>query len=173
MQGKQRFTNATIVTPNSLQDKDLLLDKGSIVDIIDKEKSTSNDWQIVNANNNYIFPGMIDVLQHGFLNHLYIDIEKNCIVNNSKYLPAFGVTGYLPSISCLPPDKTAQILTSLSEECDLSKDGSRVLGIHSEGPCFVLPGAHNPKNLLKKTIERLVEHFLLYSSNISNVPIIS
>ena len=152
MQGKQRFTNATIVTPNSLQDKDLLLDKGSIVDIIDKEKSTSNDWQIVNANNNYIFPGMIDVLQHGFLNHLYIDIEKNCIVNNSKYLPAFGVTGYLPSISCLPPDKTAQILTSLSEECDLSKDGSRVLGIHSEGPCFVLPGAHNPKNLLKPSV---------------------
>jgi N-acetylglucosamine-6-phosphate deacetylase len=153
MQEKQRFTNGDIVTPYSLQNKDLLVDRGSIVDIIDREKSTSDDWKIIDVNNNYIFPGMIDVLQHGFLNHLYIDVDKDCIANNSKNLPAFGVTGYLPSTSCLPPNRTAKILTALSEECDLSKNGSRVLGIHSEGPCFALPGAHNPKNLLKPSVK--------------------
>ena len=153
MQAKLRFTNVTIVTPNSLQNKDLLLDGDTIVDIVDRENQISDDWKIINGDNNYLFPGMIDVLQHGFLNYLYIDTEKNCVSNNSKDLPAFGVTGYLPSTSSLSPDRNVQVLTALSEECDLSKDGSRVLGIHSEGPCFSLPGAHNPKNLRNPSIK--------------------
>ena len=153
MQDKLRFSNITIVSPNSLQNKDLLVDAGFIVDIVDREKSISEDWQVLNGNNNYIFPGMIDILQHGFLNYLYIDAEKNCVADNSKNLPSFGVTGYLPSISSLPPDRTAKILSILSAECDVSKNGSRVLGIHSEGPCFALPGAHNPKNLQKPSVK--------------------
>ena len=153
MQEKQRITNSTLITPNSLENKDLLIDQDRIVDIIDKEQIISDDWQTVDGNNHYLFPGMIDVLQHGFLDYLYNDTLPNCVANNSKDLPAFGVTAYLPSISSLPPDKTGKVLTALAKECDLSKKGSRVLGIHSEGPCFSVPGAHNPKNLLNPSIE--------------------
>jgi N-acetylglucosamine-6-phosphate deacetylase len=96
---------------------------------------------------------MIDVLQHGFLNYLYGHAEENCAVDNAKLLPEVGVTGFLPSTPCLPPEQTHELLNNLSNDIDKSKEGARILGIHSEGPCFALPGAHNPKNLRNPTVE--------------------
>ena len=95
---------------------------------------------------------MIDVLQHGFLNYLYGHAEENCAVDNSKLLPSVGVTGFLPSTPCLPPEKTKTLLNALSNDIDKAKEGARVLGIHSEGPCFALPGAHDPKNLRNPSV---------------------
>tara|TARA_B100000579_G_scaffold429624_1_gene441700 strand:+ start:2025 stop:3203 length:1179 start_codon:yes stop_codon:yes gene_type:complete len=153
MQGKQLITNVTLVTPHMEENKDLLIDQERIVDIIDRGTSNNENWKIVDGKNNFLFPGMIDVLQHGFLNYMYGDAEKNCTVDNAKILPSVGVTGFLPATPCLPPEKTKQLLNSLSNDIDNAKEGARVLGIHSEGPCFALPGAHDPKNLRQPSVE--------------------
>ena len=160
MQDKLRFTNVTLVTPTSLENKDLLISGERIDGIVDRNESISEDWQSIDGNDHYIFPGMIDLLQHGFLDYLYNDVASNCIVDNSRDLPKVGVTGFLPSISSIPSETTANVLTALAKECDLAKEGTRILGIHSEGPCFALAGAHNPKNLLNPSIhlaEKLIE----------------
>ena len=77
MQAKQRFTNVTLVTPIGEKNQDLLIEGDHIVDIVDRDSSVSDDFQIYDGGDNYIFPGMIDVLQHGFLNYLYGHAEKN------------------------------------------------------------------------------------------------
>ncbi len=152
MQHKQRFTNVTLVTPYGEEDKDLLIEGDKIFDILNPNENISDDWKIINGQNNFIFPGMIDVLQHGFLNYLYGHAEENCTADNSKILPSVGVTGFLPSTPCLPPEKTKTLLNALSNDIDKAKEGARVLGIHSEGPCFALPGAHDPKNLRNPSV---------------------
>ena len=152
MQHKQRFTNVTLVTPYGEEDKDLLIDGDKIVDILNPNENISDEWKIIDGQNNFIFPGMIDVLQHGFLNYLYGLAEENCTVVNFKILPSVGVTGFLPSTPCLPPEKTNTLLNALSNDIDKAKEGARVLGIHSEGPCFALPGAHDPKNLRNPSV---------------------
>ena len=152
MQHKQRFTNVTLVTPYGEEDKDLLIDGDKIVDILNPNENISDEWKIIDGKNNFIFPGMIDVLQHGFLNYLYGHAEENCTADNSKILPSVGVTGFLPSTPCLPPEKTKTLLNALSNDIDKAEEGARVLGIHSEGPCFALPGAHDPKNLRNPSV---------------------
>ena len=87
MQAKQRFTNVTLVTPIGEKNQDLLVKDNLIVDIVDRDSSVSDDFQIYDGEDNYIFPGMIDVLQHGFLNYLYGHAEENCTVDNAKLLP--------------------------------------------------------------------------------------
>ena len=157
---KQRFTNVTLITPLGEFKKDLLIQGDKIIDIIEKDHDTSENWKIIDCNDNYIFPGMIDVLQHGFMNYLYGHAEENCIVENAKILPSVGVTGFLPSTPCLPPETTGKFLNSLSNDIENAKEGSRALGIHSEGPCFALAGAHDPKNLRNPSIplaEELLE----------------
>jgi N-acetylglucosamine-6-phosphate deacetylase len=62
-------------------------------------------------------------------------------------LLARGVTGFLPSISCVPPDAMDGILERLSAQTEKAR-GARALGVHSEGPCFALPGAHNLENIV-------------------------
>ena len=163
MQAKQRFTNVTLITPTGEKSQDLLVDDGFIVDIIEKDTQIDANFQIIDGNNNYIFPGMIDVLQHGFLNYLYGHAEENCAVDNAKILPSVGVTGFLPSTPCLPPEQTHELLNNLATDIDKVKEGARVLGIHSEGPCFSLPGAHNPKNLRNPSIDLAEE--LIRSTN--------
>jgi len=163
MQAKQRFTNVTLITPTGEKSQDLLVDDGLIVDIIEKDTQIDANFQIIDGNNNYIFPGMIDVLQHGFLNYLYGHAEENCAVDNAKILPSVGVTGFLPSTPCLPPEQTHKLLNNLATDIDKVKEGARVLGIHSEGPCFSLPGAHNPKNLRNPSIDLAEE--LIRSTN--------
>ena len=163
MQAKQRFTNVTLITPTGEKSQDLLVDDGFIVDIIEKDTQIDANFKIIDGNNNYIFPGMIDVLQHGFLNYLYGHAEENCAVDNAKILPSVGVTGFLPSTPCLPPEQTHELLNNLATDIDKVKEGARVLGIHSEGPCFSLPGAHNPKNLRNPSIDLAEE--LIRSTN--------
>ena len=153
MQAKQRFTNVTLVTSIGEKNQDLLIEGDHIVDIVDRDSSVSDDFQIYDGGDNYIFPGMIDVLQHGFLNYLYGHAEKNCTIDNAKLLPGVGVTGFLPATPCLPPEQTHELLNNLSNDIDRAKEGARILGIHSEGPCFSLPGAHNPKNLRNPSVE--------------------
>ena len=160
MQHKQRFTNVTLVTPSGEEDKDLLIEGDKIAQILNRNENLSDDWKIIDGHNNYIFPGMIDVLQHGFMNYLYGHAEENCTVDNAKLLPSVGVTGFLPSTPCLPPETTGNFLNALSNDIDKAKEGARVLGIHSEGPCFALAGAHDPKNLRNPSIplaEELLE----------------
>ena len=163
MQAKQRFTNVTLITPTGEKSQDLLVDDGFIVDIIEKDAQIDSNFQNIDGDNNYIFPGMIDVLQHGFLNYLYGHAEENCAVDNAKILPSVGVTGFLPSTPCLPPEQTHELLNNLATDIDKVKEGARVLGIHSEGPCFSLPGAHNPKNLRNPSIDLAEE--LIRSTN--------
>ena len=160
MQHKQRFTNVTLVTPTGEEDKDLLTQGDKIVQILNRNENLSDDWRIIDGDNSYIFPGMIDVLQHGFMNYLYGHAEENCTVDNAKLLPSVGVTGFLPSTPCLPAETTGNFLNALSNDIDKAKEGARVLGIHSEGPCFTIAGAHDPKNLRNPSLalaEELLE----------------
>ena len=113
MQAKQRFTNVTLVTPIGEKNQDLLIEDDHIVDIVDRDSSVSDDFQIYDGKDNYIFPGMIDVLQHGFLNYLYGHAAENCTVDNAKLLPEVGVTGFLPSTPCLPPEPPHELLINL------------------------------------------------------------
>ena len=102
MQHKQRFTNVTLVTPSGEEDKDLLIEGDKIAQILNRNENLSDDWKIIDGHNNYIFPGMIDVLQHGFMNYLYGHAEENCTVDNAKLLPSVGALSYthlpLPTI---------------------------------------------------------------------------
>ena len=87
MQAKQRFTNVTLVTPFGEKNQDLLVEDDLIVDIVDRDASVNNEFKIFDGKNNYIFPGMIDILQHGFMDYLYGHAEENCTVDNAKLLP--------------------------------------------------------------------------------------
>ncbi|MCZ4345567.1 amidohydrolase family protein [Devosia neptuniae] len=143
---KQNWTGALVVTPAGVVLRDLLVSGDRIVGLSLPGSVTSADWQTVDCRGKIIVPGIIDVLQHGFDVNLYSDATPDGVADSSGKLLARGVTGFLPSIGCQPPAEFADVLGRLSDACELAQ-GARALGIHSEGPCFNSPGAHNPQNL--------------------------
>lgn len=151
-QVKQRWRNATLVTPEGEVARDLLIDGDRFGAIIDRETETGGDWRDVDAAGRILFPGLIDLLQHGYDVHLYNDAAPGCVAHSSNLLLARGVTGFLPTISCLASGTLEHTLERLAQECEAAS-GARALGIHSEGPCFSSPGAHNPRNIQQPSAE--------------------
>ena len=149
---KQRWRNATLVTPDGAVEKDLLVDGGRFSAIVERNSSTSEDWEAIDATGRLLYPGIIDLLQHGFDVNLYCDTTPGAVAHSAELLLARGVTGFLPSIPCVAPETMEGVLTRLSNDIGKAK-GARPLGIHSEGPCFASPGAHNPKNIVLPSVE--------------------
>lgn len=149
---KHRWRNATLITPQGEAARDLLVENGRIAAIVEWDSSTSEDWQSTDATGKIIFPGIIDLLQHGFDVNLYNDAADGAVAHSSQLLLARGVTGFLPSISCLPRGTLEATLERLSAQTEQAM-GSRALGVHSEGPCFASPGAHNVKNIIPPSAE--------------------
>lgn len=149
---KQRWRNATLITPHGEAARDLLVDKGRFAGIVEREAGTSDDWETVDVTGRIIFPGIIDLLQHGLDVHLYNDALPGSVAHSSQLLLARGATGFLPSISCLARGTLEHTLGRLGEEVE-GATGARALGIHSEGPCFGSPGAHNIENISMPSVE--------------------
>ncbi|MDR3475133.1 MAG: amidohydrolase family protein [Devosia sp.] len=141
-----------MVTPEGQLAADLLVEGERFSAMVSRTTATGEDWQVIDGRGAIAFPGIIDLLQHGYDTHLYNDTEQGAVARNSELLAARGVTGFLPSISCLPPAETAGTLTRLSRQLSEAK-GARALGVHSEGPCFGSPGAHNPENVQAPSVE--------------------
>lgn len=152
MQVKHRWKNVGVVTPDALVQADLLVEDGRFREIIARGETTGADWQIVDGQGQIIIPGIIDVLQHGMSRYLYSDVDAGAIADVSEFLLAHGTTGFLPSIGCLPDGKLQSVLSGLAAQC-ADAGGAQALGIHSEGPCFALSGAHNPENILQPSSE--------------------
>lgn len=159
---KQRWRNATLITPQGEAARDLLVENGRFAGTIDRDFSTSDDWQSVDAGGRILFPGIIDLLQHGLDVNLYNDTAEGAVAHSSQLLLARGVTGFLPSISCLPRGTLEGVLERLSTQTEQAA-GARALGVHSEGPCFASPGAHNVQNILSPSAE--LAHTMLSASN--------
>jgi N-acetylglucosamine-6-phosphate deacetylase len=140
-----------LVTPNGALEQDLLIENGRFRAIIERDSNTGADWENIAADGRLIYPGLIDLLQHGFDVHLYADTTPDAVKSNSELELARGVTGFLPSIPCVAPGTLAGVLGRLAADVAQAR-GARALGIHSEGPCFAAPGAHNPRNIVLPSV---------------------
>lgn len=148
---KKRWSNVTVVTAEAHIANDLLIDGERFAGLVARDARIGDNWQPVDGHGAVLYPGMVDLLQHGFGRHLYNDTTPGAVAENSLMLAGHGVTGFLPSISCLPPSQMEGVLERLAAQCPEVK-GARALGIHSEGPCFGSPGAHNPENIVPPSL---------------------
>lgn len=159
---KQRWRNATLITPNGEAANDLLVENGRFAAIVERGASTSEDWESIDSSGKILFPGIIDLLQHGLDVNLYNDTADGAVAHSSQLLLERGATAFLPSISCLPRSTLEGVLERLSAQTEQAR-GARALGVHSEGPCFGSPGAHNINNIQAPSVE-LAETMLAATS---------
>ena len=142
----QRWTDVSIVTPGGVVAHDLLVQGERIAAIVTPDTPSGEGWERIDGRGAVLFPGMIDLLQHGMGRHQYGLGTPGMVAENAEALLARGCTGFLPSFGCTPTSGMVAILRNLAAQCR-GATGARALGVHSEGPCFGLPGAHNPANL--------------------------
>lgn len=90
--------------------------------------------QINEYGNSFITPGLIDIHVHGLRGFDTMDLEANSIQQISGHLARRGITGFLPTLQTAPKNELLKALTRADKAAKTESIGSKVLGIHLEGP---------------------------------------
>lgn len=154
--------NGEVLLENKFyKDKVVLLDGTIIYDIIDKSIFDTNykDIEIINASNNLIVPGFIDLQLNGcggvlFNDDISIQSLKTMYNTNLKT----GCTSFAPTLITTSAEniiKAIELMESIEDKKNIG-----VLGLHLEGPYISTEkkGIHNPKFIKSpeiKVIERI------------------
>jgi N-acetylglucosamine-6-phosphate deacetylase len=136
-------------------DAAVLVDNGRITWVGAGRPPASADRELIAGPGEMIAPGFIDLQVNGFNGH---DAAQgaDAISAISGLLPAYGVTGFLPTIISSPLSEVREFVHAVQVA---AAPGARVLGAHVEGP-FLNPafrGAHEKANLAEPTPDRIAE----------------
>lgn len=153
--------NGKIVLKDRVLYGKALVFEEKIADIVDNE-DVPTGAEIIDANGNYVAPGLIDVHIHGYLGEDTSDCKPEGIRIMSEGLVKKGVTGWLPTTVTIPRKelvKAASVIRGLIEESKTWK-GTAILGLNAEGP-YVNPakkGAQNEDYIQKPDASVIIEN---------------
>lgn len=128
--------NANIVLPHKIKEGCLVFNDK----ILGVYGSLPEDFcgEVTDAKGAYLCPGLIDVHTHGLMGMEYTDADTEKNLEMFKSLPAFGVTGVLPTVMTVKRELMESSFEAIEPFIKKKGTGAVVLGINSEGP-FINP----------------------------------
>jgi len=125
--------NATAILPDrEAHDASVIID-GDRIATVETRESVKGDNEI-DLSHCVLFPGFIDVHNHGSIGIDVMDASESDLHKVSHYLVSQGVTGWVPTLVPSSDDNYAQVAQMIQRAMQDSSKGARVLGIHYEGP---------------------------------------
>ena len=160
--GLTYITNGKIVLSDSVVCGKYLTfdsDSGKIIGIVDELPVGA---EIIDAEGNYVAPGLIDIHIHGYLGEDTCDAKPDGIRKMAYGVAKNGVTSFLPTTMTVSKSEIIAALDAVRSVKEESKkwEGAEILGVHAEGP-FINPskkGAQAEENILKPDADFILEN---------------
>ena len=155
--------NGKIVLSDRLEENSVLLFDEKITGIVPMNELPA-DAEIIDAQGNYIIPGLIDMHIHGYLGEDASDGSFEGIRTMAEGVAKNGVTSFLPTTMTVSYEELRAAFAQIRRAMDQSKtadwQGAQVLGVNAEGP-FINPskkGAQAAENIRRGDAEFLKEN---------------
>lgn len=141
--------------------RDVTVSAGSIADISisgeapDSEEALDSE-ETLDATGLYVLPGLIDSHIHACAGHDFCDLEQDSLRKMSELLVRYGVTSFLPASMAYDEERLESIFREAGKMIRSGiRGGSRILGIHMEGPFFSKSkkGAQSERYLVNPEID--------------------
>lgn len=137
--------NARIALPEYVISNGFLeIADGRIVKVAEGEPSSNTTELVFDAQKSTLTPGFIDLHVHGGNGGAFTSVDPAEHNLAREFHLKNGTTSMLASTHTMEFESLLAILKALSDSSKTNKNGSKVLGIHTEGP-FISehkPGAH-------------------------------
>ncbi|CEP47975.1 N-acetylglucosamine-6-phosphate deacetylase [Paraclostridium sordellii] len=144
--------NGKILLRNEiLEGKNIIFDD-KIINITD---GIPKDCEIIDANNNFVSPGLIDIHIHGNMGKDTMEGTDEAIDTISKSIARHGVTSYLPTTMTMDEESITKALESIKRGMNRNIKGAKVIGAHLEGPFInkIYKGAQNGSYIVNPSYE--------------------
>ena len=105
--------------------------------------------ELIDAENNFVAPGFINIHIHGAAGVDTMDDELAALKNFAEFMPRCGVTSFLTTTMTMPLEKIYRALERIRDGKNFTH-GAKILGAHLEGP-FInkkFKGAQAEENIL-------------------------
>lgn len=129
---KLQIKNAKIVTYDQIVSGDLCVEDGKIVGINIPFEAD----EIIDAQNNYVAPGFIDIHTHGGFGHDYMDCTEEAFKVAPEEHMKHGTTSMLVTLLSADSDELYNAILTYERVKHLPRNGAQFLGLHLEGPYF-------------------------------------
>ncbi|MBR1647245.1 MAG: N-acetylglucosamine-6-phosphate deacetylase [Selenomonadaceae bacterium] len=127
------IVNGRLILPDD--NGDFKICAGTVLNFDEKIFSISDsvEGEVVDAENNFVAPGFINVHIHGCAGADTMDDDETALTTMREFLPRSGVTSFLPTTMTMSLEKISAALKRIRHEQKISH-GAKIFGAHLEGP---------------------------------------
>ena len=156
---KLKIINGYIITPYRIIKNGTLLINDNKIELISEVDVEAPDYCIIDAKENYVSPGFIDIHIHGGGGYDFMDGTEEAYLKIAEIHAKYGTTAMAPTtLTCAKADLLKAIDLYKSANLKNSK-GAQFIGLHLEGPYFALSqsGAQDPRYIRNPDVEEYKE----------------
>ena len=148
---KYCILNGKVILKDQVIDANVFVSGSKITEIF---KRQPEDETVIDAKGRYVSPGFIDVHSHGRggSDTMYPTFDDINTITTASIKT--GVTSILPTTMTMSVEDTYAAIKNVAENID-KVDGSKILGVHMEGPFFnkKYKGAQPEEFMIEPTVE--------------------
>jgi len=158
-----KICNGRVITPYRLvENGTVLIDDGKIIKVCSGDIDFPGA-QTIDAQNNYVSPGFIDIHTHGGGGHDFMDGTVDAFLVAAQMHALHGTTALVPTTLTAETDDLLQTFSVYSQAKKENTEGAQFLGLHLEGPYFSMnqKGAQDPRYIRlpkKEEYEAILSH---------------
>lgn len=131
---KTVICNGKIVLKDKILEKrNLCFENGKITAIT--EENIPCD-KIIDAKENYVSPGFIDIHTHGAGGYDFLDNTEQSYLEAARVHAEHGATAIVPTLTSVDTDTMKKAIGIYKKAKGQNHDGAILLGLHAEGPYF-------------------------------------
>jgi N-acetylglucosamine-6-phosphate deacetylase len=156
---KLKIINGRIITPEKIiENASLLISDGIITEISDKEISSKADVTI-DAEENFVAPGFIDIHVHGGGGSDFMDGTVEDFLTIAETHLQCGTTALVPTTLTSEKEDLLHILNVYRKAAKENVKGAQFMGMHIEGPYFAMSqkGAQDARYIRKPDKNEYIE----------------
>jgi N-acetylglucosamine-6-phosphate deacetylase len=141
----------------------VVVEHGKIVVIAEGDLEVAGA-EVIDAGGQYIAPGFIDIHVHGGGGYDFMDETEEAFIKIAETHAMYGTTSMVPTTMSATREAMVKAMEVFERVRSLPINGSRLLGVHIEGPYFAMNqrGAQDPKHIRNPVPEEyneILDHY--------------